>query len=204
MTVEGLAATVDLHVNTVREHLDRLIAAGFVAREPETRCTRGRPRMLYSAVERVAPEASDDLAREHLARILMAGYGHAAESPAAAAESAGLDWAGMLPSQMDVPALVCPVTGSQDQADVVSSQLTAIESYFETLGFEPEVDADDLVVHLHRCPFYALAIESTEVVCNVHLGLCRGVLARSGGPLVADRLDPFVGPQHCVLHLSRV
>jgi predicted ArsR family transcriptional regulator len=68
---------------------------------------------------------------------------------------------------------------------------------------EPEGDADRLEVHLHRCPFLDLAHERPEVVCSVHLGLARGVLAQEGGPLTAEWLEPFVEPQHCVLHLSR-
>ena len=71
------------------------------------------------------------------------------------------------------------------------------------LGFEPETDAEKLEVHMHRCPVYELAQGSPEVVCNVFLGVSRGVLERLGGPLTADRLEPRVGPQHCVLHLSR-
>ena len=67
-TVEDVAAEVGLHVNTVREHLDRLVAAGFVASEPEVRTTRGRPRLLYRSVERAAAATLDDRARDHLAR----------------------------------------------------------------------------------------------------------------------------------------
>ena len=38
-------------------------------------------------------------------------------------------------------------------------------------------------------------------MCSVHLDVVRGVLAEQGGPLTADRLEPFVGPAHCLLHL---
>lgn len=205
MTVDDLAAAIDLHVNTAREHLDRLIAAGFVSREPEIRCTRGRPRMLYRAVERATAEVCDDRAREQLTRILVEGYGHSSESPSIAAETAGFGWADRLSE---------PTTGADAEAGPDDGalpppnhahwlQLAALEAHFEDLGFEPEADLEHLAVHLHRCPFYELARESTEVVCSVHLGLSRGVLARAGGPLVAEQLEPFVGPHHCVLHLAK-
>lgn len=206
MTVDDLAAAIDLHVNTAREHLDRLIAAGFVSREPEVRCTRGRPRMLYRAVERVTAEACDERAREQLTRILVEGYGHPSVSPAIAAERAGFGWATRL---AEATPEADGDTGA-DETDGVSLthhahwlQLAALESHFEDLGFDPEADLEHLDVHLHRCPFYELARESTEVVCSVHLGLSRGVLARAGGPLVAEELEPFVGPHHCVLHLAK-
>ncbi len=50
MTITELAEISGLHANTAREHLGRLIEAGFVTCEPEERHTRGRPRMLYRAV----------------------------------------------------------------------------------------------------------------------------------------------------------
>lgn len=190
--VDVVATHVGLHPNTTREHLDRLVAAGFVAREVEHRSTRGRPRLLYRAVERAAASAADVRARDQLARVLVAGYGRAMRSPAAEAERAGRRWAVEHPSD-DVVA-----------QDPETGQLQALERHFEELGYDPEVDADALEVHLHRCPLLDLARERTEVVCSVHLGLSRGVLARQGGPLAVDRLEPFVGPEHCVLHLRRV
>ncbi|MGV8978604.1 MAG: helix-turn-helix transcriptional regulator [Cellulomonas sp.] len=232
-----LAAAVGLHVNTAREHLERLIDSGFVASAPELRTTRGRPRILYSAVERIAPSTTDGRARDQLMRVLVAGYGRRLPSAAGAAEAAGSVWGRSLTTTcpdravqrrhrdtVDVGADPAPAAQSPDvtgpvppglgacaddapPTPVVSStglaQLAALEAHFDDLGFEPEGDAERLEVHLHRCPFLDLARERPEVVCSVHLGLARGVLAQEGGPLVAERLEPFVEPQHCVLYLSR-
>ena len=217
LPVDEIAPAVGLHVNTAREHLDRLVASGFVHREPEVRTTRGRPRMFYRSVDRAAAATIDGRAREQLARMLVDGYGRAMDSPAEAAQAAGERWADELvrgrsaarpaatatsdrsPGDEADPSADCPV---DHQAAWV--QLAAIEQHFEDLGFEPEADLQALQVHLRRCPFIELARERTEVVCSVHLGLARGVLAHEGGPLVADRLEPFVGPRHCVLHLREV
>ena len=38
----------------------------------------------------------------------------------------------------------------------------------------------------------------------MHLGVARGILAHEGGPVVAEKLDPMVGPSHCILHLGLV
>ena len=47
--ITELVAATGLHANTVREHVQRLIDAGYVIAETERRTTRGRPRVLYSA-----------------------------------------------------------------------------------------------------------------------------------------------------------
>lgn len=191
LTVAAIARHVDLHPNTTREHLDRLVAGGFVAREAQHTGARGRPRLTYRAVEREAASTMDARARDQLARLLVAGYGRPMAAVAVEAEHAGRRWAeerGTVRVEVDDPEV---------------AQLVALEQHFEDLGFEPEVDRDALEVHLHRCPLVDLARERTEVVCSVHLGLTRGVLNRQGGPLEAARLQPFVGPEHCVLHLRR-
>jgi predicted ArsR family transcriptional regulator len=49
-TIAELTDATGLHANTVREHLQRLIEGGYVVGVREHRTTRGRPRVLYSAV----------------------------------------------------------------------------------------------------------------------------------------------------------
>ena len=46
--VEQIAEAVGLHPNTVRGHLDALLASGRITRVPDQRSTRGRPHWLYS------------------------------------------------------------------------------------------------------------------------------------------------------------
>lgn len=195
MTVAEVAAEVGLHQNTTREHLDQLIEAGFAASEPEVRLTRGRPRLRYHAVERAAVASPDVRAQAQLARLLVTGYGAAMESPAEAARTAGRQWGRTLvdpaPDAAEDPAVTDPA----------AAQLAALTGHLDELGFDPEVDPDGTAIHLRRCPFLDLARERTDVVCSVHLGLSQGVLAAVPGPVRATRLDPFVGPQHCVLHL---
>ena len=89
--VEELADAVGLHVNTTREHLDRLVGAGLVARAPEHRTTRGRPRILYRRREPVGARV-----RAVMDEVLLAGYGEAMDSPAEAADRAGREAADRL------------------------------------------------------------------------------------------------------------
>lgn len=225
MTVDALADEVGLHVNTAREHLDQLVASGFVAREPEQRRTRGRPRLLYRALERAAAVTTDAWAREQLVHVLVAGYGRRLGSAESAAETAGRAWGATLvpspgpdaPAAARVPAPAVPrcddlapdgrpapgVAGTVEVAPLEQAQLTALEQHLEELGFAPDACTDTLEVQLNRCPFVDLVRERPEVVCSVHLGLSRGVLAQQDGPLVADRLERVAGVQRCVLHLSR-
>lgn len=51
-TVTQLAKATGLHHNTAREHLHRLIDAGFVRSEPIPTDHKGRPKILYRAANR--------------------------------------------------------------------------------------------------------------------------------------------------------
>jgi predicted ArsR family transcriptional regulator len=192
--VEDVAGGIGLHVNTTREHLDRLVASGFVVRTPEHRTTRGRPRMLYRSVDSAAAATVDSRARGHLVRLLLDGYGQSMESPVANAEVAGMNWA----TQLGCPGAL----GSDDDRANIDEQIAALERHFEELGFAPEIERETLEVSLHHCPFADVPSHRRGVVCGAHLGLAKGVLARHQGPLVVDRLEP--GPEHhnCVLHLA--
>lgn len=211
--VDDLATAAGVHVNTVREHLDRLRAAGFVERTTERRGTRGRPRVLWAVVDRPAAATLDARLREQLLRAVLDGY-----ASAAAAERAGEAWARQHaePCAAGPDGPVLPDAPSRASADLrcgegpddavpgaARRQLALLETHLEDLGLAPELDPDGRRVHLRDCPFLPLAREHTEMVCSVHLGVARGVLACEDGPVRAERLDPFVGPGHCVLHLAR-
>lgn len=172
VSVEEAAAAVGLPTTTVREHLERLVETRFASKEPEVRATRGRPRILYRAAARPAGATLDARFRDQLIRVLLAGYQRRDRQ--------------------------LPGTASAPDAQ---RQIAALEIHLDDLGLDPEVDLGGTRVHLHRCPFADIARERTELVCSVHLAMVRAVLANEGGPLTAERLDPFVGPEHCLLHL---
>lgn len=184
LTVVDVAEAVERHTNTVREHLDRLVAAAFAERIVETRLVRGRPRILYRATERAAGATLDDRLRASLTRLFLADL-----------DVVRVDGAGA------APPVTPPPTAEQAPAVGEREQLAALGVHLEDLGFDPEPERDGRCVHLRRCPFATLARERTELTCSVHLDVIRGVMAAAGGPLTADRLEPFVGPTHCLLHL---
>ncbi len=179
LAVPDVAAAVERHENTVREHLDRLVEARFATRSVESRGTRGRPRILYGAVRRAAGATLDDRLREGLTRIFLEDLG-AAGDPDGRVDGA-----------------LAPAA-----ADDERRQLAALEVHLEDLGLEPDPAPGGRAVALRPCPFVALARERTELTCAVHLDVIKGVLDAAGGPLTADRLEPFVQPQRCLLHLA--
>lgn len=196
LPVDEIAAGVGLHVNTAREHLDRLVASGFVEREVEHRTTRGRPRMLYRSIDAAAVAAIDSKARAHLVSLLLDGYGQPMESPVSQAEMAGVAWAAELG---------CP--GSEAAGDPERDsreQFAALRRHLEELGFEPEVVEEESELALHHCPFADIQGERRGIVCGAHLGLVRGILQRHQGPLTVDEFRSRGKGDHCVLRLTRV
>jgi predicted ArsR family transcriptional regulator len=187
--VDEIASAVGLHVNTAREHLDRLVAVGFVEREREHRTVRGRPKMLYRSLD-TAPDGPATV-RARLDAVLVAGFGQAVASPSDAARQAGRALVDGLP----------PMVGAPQQD--ASSQLGALVEHLQGLGFDARPDGFD--VHLAQCPLAHLAQARAEVVCSAHLGMTSALADRLGGPLEVEGVDPFSDEAGaCVLHLREV
>lgn len=215
--VDDLASAAGVHVNTAREHLDRLRAAGFVDRSLEHRGTRGRPRVLWVAVDRPAAATLDVRFRDHLLQAVLAGYADEAKQvgdawarrhTGSSATGPRDDGSGSVDPGRDDAGSGSTGRAAPEPADAdrttraARRQLALLETHLEDLGLAPEVEPDGRRVHLWDCPFLELAREHTEMVCSVHLGVAQGVLACEEGPVRAERLEPFVGPGHCVLHLT--
>lgn len=81
-------------------------------------------------------------------------------------------------------------------------QLDTLDDHLDSTGFDAKLDADGRHVHLHECPYSEMAKAHPEV-CRVHFGLLRGILEQTDGPLSADALHSFVGPNTCTLDIGR-
>lgn len=179
----ALAQASGLHPNTVREHLEALVADGWVRRVRSEPQGRGRPAWCYESVEE---RGRDEYAG--LATALAASIASTSPAPAETARFAGEHWGSSLAAERDRR----PETAEDARDEVVT--------LLDELGFEPEVDAarDDLV-RLTRCPLLEAAHRYPGVVCEVHRGLVSGALAAYGADPEGTDLVPFAEPGACLL-----
>lgn len=190
--VDELAGRCGLHANTTREHLTLLEHAGLVASEPERRDRPGRPRLVYRATER-ADDTDDSGGYRVLAQVLSSYVAATATDPRTAGWEAGIAWGRHLVEHPDEP-------GTAGVEGAVGEVMRLLGEF----GFAPELEerrVDERIVHLHHCPFLAVARDHQDVVCSMHLGLLQGALAELGAPVEATELLPFVDPDRCVAHL---
>jgi predicted ArsR family transcriptional regulator len=194
--VAEVAARIGVHPNTVRFHLDALLAEGRIERRTDEPAGPGRPRTVYAP----RPGMNRDGARSYrlLARILLSHLASAGDGAQAAALEAGRAWGRYL---------VGPEPPFRRLTDrQAAARLTGL---LADLGFDPAPEGDDdgrapRRIRLRHCPFLELAEEYGQLVCSVHLGLMQGALAELGAPLTAGRLERFATPDSCLAHLDEV
>jgi predicted ArsR family transcriptional regulator len=182
-----LAASVGLHVTTVRSHLRVLEAAGLVVRTASPRTGPGRPRQAYASTGGVGGRAD---AHRELAELLAGALGAGGAQGRRQAEDAGRRWA-----RREIPAV-----RELSWEDAV----TGVGELFARVGFAPRrIAADGYRIALEDCPFRDVARAHPEVVCTLHLGLMREALARQGLPELAGsaQLQPFVAPELCMAEI---
>ncbi|HEY6961657.1 MAG TPA: helix-turn-helix domain-containing protein [Gaiellaceae bacterium] len=176
LDTKALADVVGLHQNTVRWHLAALVDAGLVAALPERRRGRGRPSTLYRLTgEGVAHDRDEYRALAAMLTAVVASDEHGE----ARAYEQGVRHGRRLQAEQQ----------GREPLDVLDREGFAVEQRGDT-------------IEMRRCPFYALAADSPQVICTLHQGIIDGALAESGSTCYVDRLDPFVEPSLCVAHLS--
>lgn len=181
--IKDLAGLTGLHDNTVRFHLDQLLADGLVHKQPGVPDRPGRPPLTYVA-RREPDEARDNYAL--IARVLGTALAGSTQDAAEVAREAGRAWGRAAGS------------ASAEDWEGALDRLVALQT---SEGFSPELlgGEDATVLRVHHCPFLALSREDRTLPCSVHLGLIEGVLGSAG---VVQRLEPFVTPTLCVAHLA--
>jgi len=202
LTAAELGAEVDLHVTTVRFHLDQLVAAGLVEATVRREGGAGRPRKFYA----LAPGSLDDVEARTgmeplrllsglLAQTLADGVSGHAVTPA----DAGRRWA-----EEHVPA-----STDAEPADTPGRWLGKLAQMIDVLqewGYTPELRTSQggrtAEVRLAHCPFLELARENPAVVCGIHRGLISGSLAQLGENATRVSLEPFVDDTTCLAHVS--
>ncbi len=213
-TAAELAGTVDLHVTTVRFHLDQLVAAGLVESAVRREGGAGRPRKVYT----VAPGSLDDVdARaevDHLrllSGLLASTLTSTLTSTLPSTSTEGVSGGAMTPTEAGHRWAVEHVSGreSSPPADTPGRWLGKLAQMIDVLqewGYTPELRTSDggrvAEITLAHCPFRDLARAHPTVVCAIHRGLIAGSLAQLGEPATRVSLEPFVDDTTCVAHIS--
>lgn len=189
MEITEIAERLDVHANTVRFHLETLVANGQVEHVTTDRGVPGRPARRYRPVRGMDPKGPRRY--RALAEALVESLCATPDARNRAIE-AGRSWGRGQASRTATTA-------------EPSESIALLMRLLDELDFAPERPlTDPQNIGLRNCPFLELAAERREVVCSLHLGLMRGALETWNSPLTVDRLDAFVEPDLCSAHLASV
>jgi predicted ArsR family transcriptional regulator len=186
--LDAIAEAVGIDQNIARFHLDALTSAGLVERQIERREVPGRPKVLFRAA-RISSHASF----EDLAQVMARHFAGGLKDRSARAVDAGMAW------------------GEQVRAELVAldpakKPLGQLVDGLAWLGYEPLLVNDpDPALNLRTCPYASIANDDPDVVCQLHIGLMRGILG-TDQPWEVVSVEPWSGPTTCrvtLLHHSR-
>ncbi len=183
-----LSESTGLHPNTLREHLEPLVARGLARRFRSAPSGRGRPAWLFEATGQDVGTAGSEYAG--LAATLAAHIHRTSADPSEDAVAAGRAWGHDLAQSSGPP----PELGAVGARRKVVALL-------DEVGFAPETDQRATTARLTRCPLLETAKDYPDVVCGVHLGIVRGALDEYGADSSRTDLTPFAEPGACRLHL---
>lgn len=188
MSIAAITEQLDVHPNTVRFHLENLVAEGQIEKVDPVHRGPGRPPLMFRAVRQM--DRSGPRHYRMLAEILTLGLS-AHQDPGANALAAGRKWG---------QALEAP-----EHAGDPERSIDHLVDVLDELGFAPErhTSGEEHTVGLRHCPFLELAEARANVVCPIHLGLMQGALETWDAPVAVERLDAFVEPDLCLAHLRR-
>ena len=193
LTAAQLATELELHVSTVRFHVDQLVASGLLEAEFTARFGVGRPRKIYRVAPGSLSEERDAEALKKLTALLVGTF-----TSGVTPEVAGRRWA-----QDNVPLVEGSAASTPGEwLGKVGRMVDVLEEW----GYTPELTTSrggrTATVDLHHCPFLDLARSSPAVVCGVHRGVIAGALEQLGEEAVDVSLQPFVGPALCQAHIT--
>ncbi len=185
LATADIAEVLDLHVNTVRPHLERMRDVGLLKVEASTSGGVGRPQHLYSLAPDAPSLGLEPSPFPTLARVLLR-----------AAAAAGLD-----PREL--------TDAGRDQGAIDASQwpdhtdaLDALVIEQAKLGFDPAVveAASTATMAFTHCPFRELAEAHPDLVCALHHGLVDGLVGSIGG-LDVTRFHSLLDREPCQVEL---
>ncbi|PHP53733.1 helix-turn-helix transcriptional regulator [Actinomyces ruminis] len=156
LTAAQVARTLNLHHNTVREHLDALAEAGLVTVSTSSTGRRGRPALRYAPAGPDPAQVVGSYLTLLDAIVEQLGDGEQARLRALAI---GRRWAQLTPADpLDPPA----------QEILSAAQLTALLPHLSRMGFAPDFDGEQVI--LKACPLMTSSRPPHPLVCLMHEG----------------------------------
>ncbi len=180
VTVADIVDRTGLHANTIRGHLDVLMAAGSISRTTADAHGRGRPRWLYQL------DTPGRSPFQVLAEALSMELTQSAD-PAMAGRAAER-WARALPE--------LPASQSPDEA------VTQTTESLNRLGFNAQANPTGDAVSITNCPYSEL-VATNPGICDIHTALVGRLLEQTGQPVTIESMDVWARPGLCVAHLRR-
>jgi predicted ArsR family transcriptional regulator len=186
LATADIADSLDLHVNTVRPHLERMRDVGLLDVASDNRGAVGRPQHRYSLAADAPSLGLEPPTFPVLARMLLRAAARAGANADDAFE-AGRE------------------QGSVD-GDRHAGQpcLDALLDELDRLGFDPalaEDSGESATVAFAHCPFRELAEANPDLVCGLHRGLVEGFVEAVGGVEVTS-FGTLVDRHPCQVTLS--
>jgi predicted ArsR family transcriptional regulator len=185
--VPELTEHFGLNHNAIRQHLAKLVEAELIVEGKAPSTGRGRRRLVYQ----VDPRAESRWGVTGPYERLSLWLAEIVRSGASAAE-------------------VGRRAGRRQRlgATVTDDPVAGLVEQMGRQGFDPKVDTkgDQVVVTLQNCPFATTALADPGTVCELHLGLARGVADTLDGIVVDDLIprDPRAASCELRCHLTTV
>lgn len=189
LATADIADILELHVNTVRPHLERMREVGLLRVDTEARGGVGRPQHRYSLSADAPSLGLEPSPFPTLARVLLRAAAQARlerSELADAGHEQGLADAQQWPEGTDT--------------------VEALTVEQARLGFDPTVIEDDAatIIAFAHCPFRELAEANPDLVCGLHSGLVAGLvqgLAGAGGGCSVRRFQSLLDRHPCQVEL---
>ena len=190
VAVAAIADGLGIHPNTVRFHLDDLVARGQVERVPGETSGPGRPPHVFQARQGMDPEGPRSY--RLLAEIALGAIATGPD-PTSRRWQPDATWGAFL---LGRPPSATTVTEEEAMGRLL--ELLA------ELGFAPERSTTGNAIGLRNCPFLELVDSHAQILCPLHLGVMQGAMTVLTTDVVVDRLEPFAEPGLCLAHVSTV
>ena len=199
LTAAELATALDLHVTTMRFHLDQLNGAGIVTSEFIKQPGAGRPKKVYSVAPGSFDTHRDQEALGTLTALLAETLTLAHDKGVTIRpDEAGRRWARRNVAQDSTT----PASSAGAWLAKIGHMIDVLQEWGHTPYVRTQDGVRTDVIDLVHCPFLELAHSNTAVVCGIHRGLIAGSMEQLGEHETAVSLEPFLQPHLCRAHVT--